>query len=434
MKNIRYLFLLVSFLFTHGAYAQATLSLQEAINIALQKSLDIQIAQAGVEISSINNHKGVAGALPTVTLSANDNESITSVNQKLSNGNNISRNAASSNNLNMSLQVTMVLYNNMRIVTTQKRLAEIEKLNQEQLRDQIQNTIANVMVKYYDIVRQDSYLKTLDKTIEVANNRYSILKARKEVGLSNDAELFQAKIDINTRTQEKQAQQLILQQSIADLLNLLNLNPDSTITIRDTIVPDVHLKLDSVMSSLIRSPQMIAAAQQVSINQLIEKEVAAQRYPTIRLNSGYNYNRNQSAAGLFLLNQSYGPFIGLNVQVPIFNGTAFKRQEQVAGINTKIAQYQQESLLNNFETNAVKTYQAYKNVLARLETEKENFALASSLLDLMLKKFELNNATIIDLRESQRSYEEAGYRLINLSYAAKMAEIELKRLTGSLMN
>jgi hypothetical protein len=38
------------------------------------------------------------------------------------------------------------------------------------LNAQIQNTIAAVMVKYYDVVRQQGYIKTLQQSIELVKN------------------------------------------------------------------------------------------------------------------------------------------------------------------------------------------------------------------------------------------------------------------------
>ena len=83
--------------------------------------------------------------------------------------------------------------------------------------------------------------------------------------------------------------------------------------------------------------------------------------------------------------------------------------------------------------NAVKTYQAYASALKQLETQKENYLLAQQLLDLVLKKFELRNATIIDVKNAQETFENAGYLFTNLSFAAKSAEIELKRISNTLV-
>ena len=72
------------------------------------------------------------------------------------------------------------------------------------------------------------------------------------------------------------------------------------------------LMLEDVMNNLQRSPDIIAAGMQVTINQLLEKETAAQRYPSVYANTGYNYNRSQAAAGNVLLNQNYGPYVGVD--------------------------------------------------------------------------------------------------------------------------
>ena len=49
-----------------------------------------------------------------------------------------------------------------------------------------------------------------------------------------------------------------------------------------------------------------------------------------------------------------------------------------------------------------------------------------------MQKFELAQATIIEVRQAQQSFENAGYRLVNLQYTAKIAEIELNRLVSKL--
>lgn len=232
--------------------------------------------------------------------------------------------------------------------------------------------------------------------------------------------------------QNKHAQQVIIDQAKTDFLTSLNVNPDSSISIIDTIVISNNILLDSVLNNLTRSPEIIAADQQISINQLIEKETAAQRYPSLRFNTGVNYNRSESAAGFTLLNQTYGPTFGLNLSIPIYNGSSFKRQQKVAEIDTRNATLQREALIRNNQSFAVKTYQAYSSALEQLQTQKENYALAQQLLDLVLKKFELRNATIVEVKNAQQTFENAGYLLINLNYAAKSAEIELMRISNSL--
>ncbi len=427
-KRIVYFFLLLSF----AAKAQDTLRLTDAVNIALKNSLDIQLATNSVEANTVLNNIGVAGGMPVVTASVTDNEQISTINQKLNTGVNINRNAAATNNLNSNLAVSMLLYNGNRVMATKGRLAQLQKQSQSLLNSQVQDIIGSVMTGYYDIVRQQSYLKTIELSIDASNQQLQIVKARQDAGLANNADLFQAQIDFNALQQARLSQQLIIDQAKTELLRLLTLRPDSVIEIKDTILVDQTINLDQVLNSLYQNPDIIASDDQVRINELIVKETSALRYPSVRANTGFNFNRNQQAAGLTLLNQSYGPSIGFTIGIPIYNGSSFKRQKKVAEINVRNAEVNKKILMRDYGSQVVKSYQSYASTLKQLVTEQQNYTLSAQLLDLVLLRFQYKQATIVDVKNAQQSFEQSGYRLVNLKYAAKAAEIELKRLGNQL--
>jgi outer membrane protein TolC len=208
---------------------------------------------------------------------------------------------------------------------------------------------------------------------------------------------------------------------------------DTAIIIRDTIVVDQTLRMDSIRQRMIANPSVQAASQQVKVNEWLEKETAALRYPTLRANTGYNFSSVKSAAGFALLNQSFGPFIGLNMAIPLYNGGVNKKQQQIASINTRNARLQYDNAIFDLETGAVRTYQSYQSNLLQYQTQIKNFKLSAELLDLVLVRFSLGQSTIVDVRQAQASYETEGFRLVNLSYAAKVAEIELNRIAGKLI-
>ena len=409
-----------------------TLTLEQAIALSLKNSLEIQLAKNDVEANTLLNHYGVAGGLPLVAASVSNTEQITDVKQKLQNGTEINRKGAAGNNTSAGVNGTLILYNGLRIVSTKKRLEELQNQSSELLNSEIQNTIALVSTSYYDVVRQQSYIKTIEQSILASAKRLEILEARQSAGLANNADIFQAKIDLNALNQSLQSQQLVVQLAKTELARLLSLKPDTPLSIRDTIDRIDTIRMEDVLTGLTANADIKAAESQISINRLITKEIAALRYPTVRLNMAYNYTRNQSAAGFNLLTQNLGPNAGLSVAIPIYNGSAYKRQYQVSKINVQNAELQKDVIARDYSSQAVKTFQSYKNALQQLITEKETYELSKQLLQLTLQRFELIQATIIDVREAQRSFEEAGYRLVNLSFAAKSGEIELKRLTNSL--
>ena len=411
--------------------AQQSLNLQDAVNIALKNSLDIQLAKNDVQVNDVLNSYSVAGGLPVVNGSAASTESVPSVNQKLNTGTTIQRNAAATNNTSFGVSGSILLFNGYRVVATKNRLEELEKQSQQVLNLQIQNVIGGVMTGYYDIVRQQNYLKTINQSIDVAQQKLTIIETQQSVGLANNADLFQAQLDLNTLQQTKQSQLLVIDQAKTELLRLMTLKPDSAIAIQDTIIVDRDLKLDDILSKIPGNADVLAQQEQVRINELIAKETAALRYPSISATAGYNYSRNQTAAGNVLFNQNYGPNVGLSLSVPIYNG-ANKRRQRAAEIDTRSAEVQRQALLRDYNASVVKNYQGYVTTLQQLETEQKNFELAQQLLNLVFQRFQLRAATIVDFTLAQQSFEESAYRLVNLSFAAKAAEIELKRLANVL--
>ena len=250
--------------------------------------------------------------------------------------------------------------------------------------------------------------------------------------MANNADVFQTQLDLNSLMQAKQSQQLVVAQAKTDLMLLLNVSPDTIINIQDTIIVDKSLVLEDILRNVPRNAELMAADNQIKISELLVKETLALRYPTLRGNAGYNYNRNQQTAGQLLLNQSSGPFIGVSLGIPIYNSGIFKRQQQVAEINAKNAGLRKDILQRTLNNTVVKTYQSYNANLQQLEAQKQNIALAKQLLDLTLQRFQLRQATIVEVRQAQQSFESISYTFTNLSFAAKAAEIELLRLTNEL--
>lgn len=408
------------------------LTLEEAINIALKNNLDIQLARNNLEASDIGNHISIAGGLPTVTGSLTDNQSITNLTQELTNGQKIERKGNIQNQLNAGVTGNFLLFNGFRVVATRNRLAALEKQSEFLVSLQIQNIISDVMVRYYDIVRQQGFMETIRQSIGVTRQRKELMDVRQSVGLANNADTYQAQLDLVASEQELRAQELVLVQSKADLMNLLAQRADSAFIIRDTIIVDSSIQMERVVNAIATNPELQSAEEQIRINEFLAREINAARFPSVGVNGGYNYSRSQSSAGFTLLNQNTGPFLGLNVQVPIFNGGANKRRVRIAEVDTKNANLQREAILNNLETLAVRAYQSYQNTLNRLKLEKENNRIAAGLLEVVTERFQQGVGTVVDLREAQRSFVEAGYRLVNLSYSAKVAEIELKRISSDL--
>jgi outer membrane protein TolC len=288
------------------------------------------------------------------------------------------------------------------------------------------------MQQYYNVVRQNAFLKTIEKSIEASEQRVAIVKTRQEIGVANQTDLLQSSLDLNALLQAKQNQLLVLDQVKADLYNSMVVPANSNYVFTDSIQVDQQLNLSDVESKMKAHPLLQSAQQLININQFLEKETKALMYPTLRANSGFNYNSNKSAAGFILLNESYGPFLGFNLSVPIYAGSTSKRAYKNAQINTVSAKIQYDNTAQDLATELFKTYQNYQNSLKQTPTEIQNYEMSEALLALVMEKFKLGQATIVDVKQAQQSFETAGFRLTSLRFTAKIAEIELKRLSNQL--
>ncbi len=428
------LFCLMTIFSIFQGKGQQQITLSEAIETSLKNNLDIQISKNNIIINTINNHIGVAGGLPTVSGSASTNEQVIGLNQELSNGTITNRTGVVSNSSNFGFTASMLLYNGGRVWATKNRLEELQHLSQQQLNATIQNTIADVMFKYYNVVQQQNFVSTLNQSIEVSKQKLALIEAKTNVGLLSDSELLQAQIDLNTQTQALQVQNIAIEQSKDDLLRSMVLAPNTEIVIKDTILVDKDVAWENIEVNLKKNPVLLAADVQININKILEREVNARRFPSVNANTGYNYLLSQSSAGFTLLNQNYGPFLGVSVSMPIYTGGVNVRQVKVAKVNTQNARVQKEIVYQNFQNIAAKSWEAYISNLTLIESERQNYLLAQKLLNLITQKFQLGQATIVDIRVAQQSFENSGYRLNNLNYTAKVAEITLKQLGNLLGN
>ena len=438
-KSISILVFILFVVQSNQIKAQQKLTLNEAVTTALKNSYNIQLVENSLAIAKNNNDLGVAGALPTISATANENKSLSTIKQKFADPTrNTTKSDVDGNTLTGGFTASIIIFNGYRIMATKDRLASIEQQNGLLLKAQMQNTTALVMQQYYNVVRQQAYLKTLEKSIEASQQRLDIVKTRQKVGMANQADFLQSSLDLNALVQAKQNQNIVIAQAKDDLLNTMAMPTDTkrVITIEDSILVDTKIKFDgegnSVAAGITQNPQLQALAQQVSINQLIEKETKGLMYPTLRASTGYNITSSSSAAGFSLLNENHGPFLGVNLSIPIYAGGAAKKNLKNARINTRTASLQTASATRDIWTNAFKTNDAYQNSIQQLPTESENYTMSQALLDLVMQKYQLGQATMVDVKQAQQSFESAGFRLVSLRYTAKVAEIELKHLSNQL--
>ncbi len=433
--NIKKLYsaLLIILLCVFKTNAQEVLTIEDAMKIALESNFEIKIAKNNSTISETNVTVGNAGMLPTATASVTDNNSVTNSSQTRQDGTSTSLNNAKNNSLNYGVSLGWTVFDGLKMFAKLDQLKELQKLGDSELKRTILVKIGQVNSAYYDLVQQQQQLAALDTTIVISKQRLELAQNRFTIGKASKLEVLNAQVDLNS----DQVALLRQKESYANSKILLNQylarDPKIDFKVTDEVNVDNKLVLADLMD--LAQKQNPALESQIISKRIAElqlKQVKADRYPTLRLTSGYNFAESQSSLGFTSETSSRGFNYGFNASMNIFDGFNQHRNEKVAKLqieNSKIAVEQQTSILN---TQLSTAFQTYLTNLELIDLEENNEAIAKQNLEITLDKFRIGTITTIDFRTAQLNYVNAKVRYSNAQYEAKLSEIALKELAGNI--
>jgi outer membrane protein TolC len=418
--------------------AQELVTLEQVIALALKENYDVQLAQ-NLALSANTDDKYSAGLLlPQINATA---ATTWTSNHQEFNFSDETRNTsgdAKANSKNASLQAVWTLFDGTKMFATRERLDQIAAQGELNVKSQMINSIALVIMNYSNIVRQKQQLKAIQELMSVNEERVKLADRKLEVGIGAKPELLQAKVDLNAqRTLAIQQEALIAQ--LKDQMNgMVGLKLPPVYEVADTIIINLDITGPEISRDIeTKNYQLLAAEKNLGIADLMLHEARATRSPIINFNSAYNYSKTNNTKLInpfsSLESQVDGFNYGFSLTFPILNGFAITRTVQQARINLR-----RQELLYNQQKQAVdvgvkNAFVNYENSKKILVVEEETIKLAKENVSIALESFKRSVATFIELRTAQQSLSEAYNRLIAARYNAKVAETELLRLNGSLL-
>ena len=434
MKKQIILSLILHILLSDHSNAQELLSPEDAVALAISKNFDIVIAKNEADISRINNNKATAGMLPRINITTGDVFNLNNINQKFTTGQEVQRNWVPVNSFNAGLNVNWTIFDGMKMFATKDRLAVLQSLGEIQLKNQIQNTVAQVLNAYYEVVRQKQQIKALKESAKISDERVKLSQKKFDVGYSDKTPLLQAKVDYSSQQINILKQETVLQQSKVALNQLLGRDANEEFEVTDAIDIDYIPDLKGIKdTALIANFLVQSAMKNIEVAKLQHKEINSQRLPQINFSTGYNFTQNNSKAGLQLFNRSYGPTLGVNATIPIFNGGMVKKQLETSAVNIATQQVQLQQIKNELDSRVLTAYKNFEYALKALKLNEDNVKVAEENMQVTLERYRLNQSNSVEIKQAQGSYEDALYNVILARYNAKIAEIELKRLSNELV-
>lgn len=421
-----------------GISAQNLLTPEDAIAAALEKNYDIKLVRNDSASFAVDYQYSYAGFLPRINGTASKTWNVNRQKQELSNGTKRDTSGIQSNNLSASIGMNWTLFDGLKMFATRERLKQFQALGELTVKNQVVNTVADVLVNYYNIVRQKQQLRAIEEQMSINEERVKIADQKIFSGLGSKPELLQAKVDLNAQKASR-LEQLTLIGQLRDQLNqLIGLNVGEVYEVLDSIPINSGLSLGEITQNLDQTnPALLLTKKNIDIAGLVLKERRAELWPTLSLNTSYNLSRNVNKAVINtftpLFNQNLGFNYGFGLSVPILNGFNTRRLIKQAELDIAYQETfydNQRSLINVAISNAFKDYVLQKDLLA---LEEENIQLAKENVVIALARFKQGLFTNLELREAQISLEQGYNRLIAARYNTKLAETELLRQKGELI-
>jgi outer membrane protein TolC len=413
--------------------AQQVLTIEDAVKIALENNFEIKIASNNLNIDKTNVSSGNAGMLPKVAATLANNNSTQNSSQTRQDGTVTKLDNAKSSNLNYGVGLDWTVFDGFKMFATLEQLKELQKLGEAQLKLTIITKISDVNTTYFDLVQKQQQLAALDTTIVISKQRLTLAQNRFTIGKASKLEVLNAQVDLNTDKVALLRQKELYANTKVILNQILARDAQTNYKVIDIINVDSLLLLPELTSLAVKqNPLLETQIINKRVSELQLKQIKAARYPVVSVNTGYNFSESSSSIGFASQSSGRGLNYGIKASLNLFDGFAQNRNENIARIqidNSEIAIKQQNLALNSQLTTA---FQTYMTNLELIVIEEKNVANAKQNLDITLDKFHIGTITTLEFRTAQLNYINAKVSYSNAQFQAKLSEIALKELAGTI--
>lgn len=424
---------------------QPIMTVNDAIAMALEYNYDIRLSKNDSSVAALDYSYRNAVFLPRIYANASNNWTDNDQTQEfVTTG--IRMGNVNSANVSAGVSLNWVLFDGLKMFTTRKKAEEYIELGTLVIKEQVINTVADVVKTYYNIVGQKEQLKAIREQMEISQIRVDLAQRKLDIGAGAKPELLQSQLDLNAfKAAEIREETNILQ--LKQMLNQLirpatGTDPGGLITeyeVTDSIPINLELNLEDIQAQVnAQNPTLLITQKNIDLSYLTLKQIKADRWPLIQFNGGYNFSRTDNDITvnpfLSLYTKNNGFNYGFSATMPIINYRNISRLAHQEELNISYQNLLLESQQSQLQLSVVNAYKDFEYQKRALALEEGNIQLANENVNIMLETYRLGNTTYIQLREAQITLAEAYNRLIAARYNTKVAETELLRLKGELVS
>ncbi len=415
-------------------WCQNVLSPEDAVLQTLANNFNIRIAQNDVSIAANNTDKALFGYNPTVTTEANLNGNINNNTTKFTTGESIVTGYGLAYGANANIGAAYNIIDptrkaNWSQAKEQVALADIQK----QLA--IQNNVANTLLAYYDASRASANISVLNDVLSLSQERLERLKIQNQYGQANRLDMLNAQVDIDRDSINMVNAVLLYENAIRTLNNVIGIPIETVYMVSEDVSYRDNVPLDAVIAmALENSLQIKLINQNQLITELSYDIIDANRKPVLGATANYNFNFNRSAPGSFFSSsRSDGLGVGLSLRYNLYDGGVLNNQKENTKLLLQSQSLQRDQLLNDLIAQLTNLWHQFQNAQFIIQSEQSNVSTTQVNFERTKEVYEAGQATSIEFREAQINMLTAENSLLNARYDAKLLEIQMRLLSGKIL-
>ena len=443
---MRKLIIVISLFYAGALIGQQQLSLDDAIAIALDRSMSAKIAEKQIEIAENNNIKANTGTSPSLSLNASIPFSFnrTFGDRFFAFGVVPGDSRVNYNETEqLSINGDLPLYTGGRGSAIKEQLDLAVDQSHVTLSGEQQRTMLDIIQSYYNIVLQQERLEVLKELIQLSRDRIQFEEVRKEFGTSNSFNILQLEDALLNDSTDMVNQYTQIDLAMRGLLDDMNedMAIDRYVVIDELeFAPDI-LDADMLIAEMMANNNDISALElNKKFAELNTKLQSAQRKPIISANGSFGFSRNASGflgenprTGMkdpIAPTRGYGLNLGVTASYNIFDGGIIKNNIANAKLEEEIADINYLDVKQDFEVQLLNLIDNYNNNIKLLGITEEKLDLANQNIKIAEERFRSGAINSFDYRNIQLTLLNTSFTRLSILYDLIVIKSNIDWLTG----
>ena len=312
-------------------------------------------------------------------------------------------------------------------------LVESAKLR-AQAQDQVtETTRAQILLAtdraYFAVLRAQSVLRVAEQTVEARKLVVDQVTALAQSNLKSQLDVSFASVNLSDAKLLLAGARNDIQAAQAQLVTAMGIPGQKSIALAEEPMPDFlpDQVAPLIQSALQKRPELANIHLEQSAAERFAQAERALQYPTIGLFGTAGF----VPAGQDVIPGKYGA-VGVNINVPVFNGGLFKARRTEADLRAKAVAQNGNDLANRIARDVKVAYLNASTAYQRLGLTAQLLEQARLALDLSQSRYDLGLSSIIELSQAQLNLTSAQIVSASAKYDYQAQRSVLAFETGDL--